>query len=76
MSHLSEVIMVGDCKSHFCCRDIIRNAVNASEHDAVIFVGSGTTGAVHKLIHSLDLRHTPVSYHIYLAIQCVFLYLE
>ena len=42
-------------------RDIIRNAVNASEHDAVIFVGSGTTGAVHKLVHSLNLEHTPVS---------------
>ena len=44
-----------------CFRDIIRNAVNASEHDAVIFVGSGTTGAVHKLIHSLNLNHAPVS---------------
>ena len=44
-----------------CCRDIIRNAVHASEHDAVIFVGSGTTGAVHKLIHSLNLTQAPVS---------------
>lgn len=34
-------------------RDIIRNAVNAGEHDAVIFTGSGCTGAVHKLIHAL-----------------------
>uniref|UniRef100_A0A8D9FGV6 tRNA 2-thiocytidine biosynthesis protein TtcA n=1 Tax=Cacopsylla melanoneura TaxID=428564 RepID=A0A8D9FGV6_9HEMI len=34
-------------------RDIIRNAVHASEDDAVIFVGSGATGAVHKLIHGL-----------------------
>ncbi|XP_052796961.1 uncharacterized protein LOC128229235 [Mya arenaria] len=41
-------------------RDIVRNAVHASEHDAVIFVGSGTTGAVHKLIHCLNLDHKPV----------------
>ncbi|GAB1609960.1 hypothetical protein Ahia01_001281900 [Argonauta hians] len=41
-------------------RDIIRNATNASEHDAVIFVGSGTTAAVHKLIFSLDLKEPPV----------------
>ncbi|KAL8616794.1 hypothetical protein ACOMHN_017831 [Nucella lapillus] len=41
-------------------RDIIRNAVNASEHDSVIFTGSGTTGAVHKLIHALDLKEPPV----------------
>ncbi|XP_014783863.1 uncharacterized protein LOC106878996 [Octopus bimaculoides] len=41
-------------------RDIIRNAANASEHDAVIFVGSGTTAAVHKLIFSLDLKEPPV----------------
>ena len=34
-------------------RDIIRNSVNASEHDAVIFVGHGATGAVHKLVHGL-----------------------
>ncbi|XP_033632439.1 probable cysteine desulfurase [Asterias rubens] len=41
-------------------RDIIRNAVNASEHDAVIFVGTGCTAAVHKLIHSLYLQSPPV----------------
>ncbi|CAH1777963.1 unnamed protein product, partial [Owenia fusiformis] len=40
-------------------RDIIRNAVNASEHDAVIFTGSGCTGAVHKLIHALNFSHPP-----------------
>ncbi|KAG8224975.1 hypothetical protein J437_LFUL003353, partial [Ladona fulva] len=37
-------------------RDIFRNATNASEHDAVIFAGSGCTGAIHKLIQALDLR--------------------
>lgn len=53
-------------------RDIIRNAVNASESDSVIFVGSGVTGAIHKLIHALDFREPPVStqftallYHLY-----------
>ena len=38
-------------------RNIIRNAVNAySDKDAVIFAGSGCTGAIHKLIHSLYLE--------------------
>ncbi|XP_006814971.1 uncharacterized protein LOC100377968 [Saccoglossus kowalevskii] len=41
-------------------RDIVRNAVNASEHDAVIFVGSGCTAAIHKLINALDLQQPPV----------------
>ncbi|XP_064595261.1 uncharacterized protein LOC135461904 [Liolophura sinensis] len=41
-------------------RDIVRSAVNASEHDAVIFVGSGCTGAVHKIIHGLKLPEPPV----------------
>jgi len=34
-------------------RDIIRNCVNAGEGDAVIFAGSGCTGAVHKLVNAL-----------------------
>ncbi len=42
-------------------RDIVRNAVNASEHDAVIFTGSGCTGAVHKLINALNFGQPPVS---------------
>lgn len=41
-------------------RDIIRNATNASEHDAVIFAGSGTTAAIHKLIFSLHLKEPPI----------------
>ena len=45
----------------FLPRTIIRNAVNASEHDAVIFTGSGSTAAVHKLIHALNLKFPPVS---------------
>ncbi|CAG7825541.1 unnamed protein product [Allacma fusca] len=34
-------------------KDIVRNSVGASEHDAVIFCGSGATGAVHKLVQAL-----------------------
>ena len=37
-------------------RDVVRNACNAGELDAVIFTGSGTTGAVHKLIQALKLE--------------------
>lgn len=41
-------------------REILRNAFGASEDDAVIFVGSGCTGAVHKLINGLNLTEPPV----------------
>ncbi|GFU46524.1 probable cysteine desulfurase [Trichonephila clavipes] len=41
-------------------RDIIRKAVNASEHDAVIFSGTGCTSAVSKLIHALNLKKSVV----------------
>jgi selenocysteine lyase/cysteine desulfurase len=41
-------------------RDIIKRCVNANENDHLIFVGSGCTGAVHKLIHALDLQEPPV----------------
>jgi len=34
-------------------KDIVRNAVNAGERDAVIFSGSGCTGAVNKLVQAL-----------------------
>ncbi|KDR20201.1 hypothetical protein L798_05680, partial [Zootermopsis nevadensis] len=47
------------CSRHEA-RDVFRNAVHASEHDAVIFAGQGCTGAVHKLIHALDLSEPPV----------------
>ena len=43
----------------FIFRLIIRNAVNASEKDCVVFAGSGCTGAVHKLIHCLNLTRSP-----------------
>lgn len=56
-------LMLGYSMMSLCYsfRDIIRNAVHASEHDSVIFVGSGCTGAVHKLIHALNLQKPPVS---------------
>ncbi len=37
-------------------RRIIKRAVGASDEDAVIFCGSGATGAIHKLIDVLNLR--------------------
>lgn len=49
----------------FAFRDIIRNAVNASELDAVIFVSSGVTGSIHKLIHAMNMQKPPVSSKIY-----------
>lgn len=41
-------------------RDFIKSCVNAGELDCLIFVGSGCTGAVHKLINALDLSEPPV----------------
>ncbi|PAA80656.1 hypothetical protein BOX15_Mlig012232g2, partial [Macrostomum lignano] len=41
-------------------RDIVRNCCRASDLDAVIFTGSGCTGAVHKLIHNLQLKVPPL----------------
>ena len=37
-------------------RNIIRNSVGATEDDAVIFAGSGSTGAIDKLIGILNIR--------------------
>ena len=50
-------------------RDIFRNAVNASEGDAVIFTGSGTTAAVHKLINGLRLWESKVPVVIFTSNQ-------
>jgi selenocysteine lyase/cysteine desulfurase len=43
-------------------RGVIARAVNAGEHDAVIFCGSGATGAIDKLIRilALDRSRRPV----------------
>lgn len=35
---------------------MIKRAVNASDDDVVIFTGSGTTGAIHKMIGVLELK--------------------
>ena len=37
-------------------REIVRGAVNAGDEHAVIFCGSGSTGAIDKLVHVLNLR--------------------
>lgn len=50
-----DLLRINSCV--FIFRDIIRSAVNASDNDCVIFAGSGCTGAVHKLIHALELRY-------------------
>lgn len=47
-----------DCRQE--ARDIIKNAANASDADAVIFTGHGCTDALQKLISSLDLRDPPI----------------
>ncbi|OQV19242.1 putative tRNA 2-thiocytidine biosynthesis protein TtcA [Hypsibius exemplaris] len=41
-------------------RSIIRNSVNAAESDAVLFAGSGCTGAFHKLIRALNFTEPPI----------------
>ena len=40
-------------------RDIIANSVGATDEDVVLFVGSGATGAINKLIDILGLRIPP-----------------
>ncbi|PIK46255.1 hypothetical protein BSL78_16883 [Apostichopus japonicus] len=37
-------------------RELIKKYVNASNDDVLIFTGSGTTAAVHKLLHAINLR--------------------
>ncbi|XP_022109890.1 uncharacterized protein LOC110989653 [Acanthaster planci] len=37
-------------------RELIRSCVNATEDDAVIFTGSGSTGAIHKLLNVMELH--------------------
>ena len=37
------------------CSAIIKKCVNATDEDVVVFTGSGTTSAIHKLIHALQL---------------------
>jgi len=42
-------------------KSIIRTCVNATEDDAVIFTGSGTTAGIHKLIGILGLNHPEIA---------------
>ena len=37
--------------------DIIRQACGAGESDALLLTGTGTTGAIHMLVHGLELSH-------------------
>ena len=41
-------------------RDIVRSCTGAGEHDAVLFTGSGCTGAVQTLVSALALRDEEV----------------
>jgi selenocysteine lyase/cysteine desulfurase len=38
-------------------RNIIRECVGGDERDAVLFCGSGSTGAIDKIVHILELRN-------------------
>lgn len=40
----------------FLYSNIIKSCVNATGEDCVVFTGSGTTSAIHKLIHALELE--------------------
>ncbi|XP_071940981.1 uncharacterized protein [Antedon mediterranea] len=40
-------------------REIIKRNVNASDEDVLIFSGSGTTGAIHKLVGVLEIKERP-----------------
>ena len=37
--------------------------MNSCDDDNVIFVGSGSTGAAHKLIGIMDIKEPPVCIH-------------
>jgi len=41
-------------------RAIIRKSVNASEHDAVLFAGNGSTEAINRLIHGMHFTEPPI----------------
>ena len=45
---------------NFLAKQIIRNALRASENDAVIFCGSGATGGIQLLISAMALQTPPV----------------
>lgn len=41
-------------------REIIKNSVNATDEDAVIFAGHGCADALKKLVQGLDLNESPI----------------
>ncbi|XP_078347514.1 putative cysteine desulfurase isoform X1 [Oculina patagonica] len=45
-------------------RSIIKECVNATDEDVVVFTGSGTTSAIHKLIHALQLEERKHEKHV------------
>lgn len=71
MGHDDRVQRLMRCVS--LCREIIKSAVNASDEDCVIFTGSGSTGAVHKLVHALRISETqpPVKHYLYQYIHVI-----
>ncbi|XP_013397370.1 uncharacterized protein LOC106164115 [Lingula anatina] len=70
----TSIVSLQTTKFRNSARDIIKKCVNASEDDVVIFVGSGTTGAVHKLLnvlglHSQDFDETNTCYQGRMKVQ-------
>ena len=41
-------------------RELVATSVNASDEDTVIFAGSGSTAAINKLVHILNLTEPPI----------------
>jgi selenocysteine lyase/cysteine desulfurase len=37
-------------------RNLIKKSVNANENDVLLFIGTGSTGAVHQLLANFDLH--------------------
>ncbi|EDO26022.1 predicted protein, partial [Nematostella vectensis] len=52
---LSSLMLRTEQTIHSHLKEIIKECVNATDDDVVIFTGSGTTGAIHKLIHALEM---------------------
>lgn len=36
-------------------RNYIKKCINANEDDVLLFTGSGVTGAIHKLVHAMQI---------------------
>jgi len=55
----------------FHCSTIIKKCVNATNEDVVVFTGSGTTSAIHKLIHALQLEERRHERHVSICHQWI-----